>query len=534
MPTALRPPALGWANPYPGVRRPLVAERVVVASQPLAAQAGLRMLAEGGNAADAAIAAASVLAVVEPTNNGLGGDLFALVAHAAGIDGINGSGAAPRRWTAEYFSGRQAMPEHGWASVTVPGAVSAWAELSSRFGELGFERVLGPATGYAHEGFPVSPAVAQRWREQAQALQGEPGFAGQFLPGGTAPGAGERFRPAGLARTLERIAASGGRDFYEGETARRIADFARATGGALDEQDLAGHRSEWTAPLALDYQGLTLHEMPPNGQGLVALMALGILSRLQIDSLAPDSADAVHLQIEALKLAFADARRTLADPAWMRVSPAQLVAPEYLAARARLVDRQRAQEFGPGMAALPGTVYVAAADGRGMLVSLIQSNYMGFGSGVVVPGTGIALHNRGACFTLEPDHPNTVAPGKRPYHTIMPGLVTLGGVPFAAFGSTGGTYQPQGHVHVAMRLARGENPQSIVDAPRFRVGRGLDVAFEPGFERATLELLAARGHRVHAQIEPSWDFGGMQIVVRLADAWLAAADGRRDSQAAGF
>jgi gamma-glutamyltranspeptidase / glutathione hydrolase len=525
---------LQWDNPYRTVRRPVVADNVVVTSQPLATQAGLRMLAAGGNAIDAAVAAAAVLAIVEPTNNGLGGDAFVQLWHRGELHALNGSGRAPARWTPAHFDGLAAMPERGWGSVTVPGAVSAWCGLTRRFARLPLGTLLEPAIRYAREGYPVAPGVAQKWAEQAPRLKLEPGFAAAFLPEGRPPAPGERFRIPAAAATLERIAATHGTDFYQGETARRIVQHARATGGALEEQDLASHRPEWQTPLSLDYRGIRLHEMPPNGQGIVALMALGMLAKLDAADLDSESAPALHLRIEALKLAFADARRHVADPAGMSLNAERLLDSDYLSARARLIDRRRAQRFGPGVEAAAGTVYVATADTTGSVVSLIQSNYMGFGSGVVVPGTGVSLHNRGACFSREAGHPNEVGPLKRPYHTILPGLAERSGRPVAALGSTGGTYQPQGHVQIAMRLAMGQNPQAIVDAPRFRVGNALRVSFEPGFPAATLSALAALGHDVHAQMESSWDFGGMQIIARVGDAWLGASDARRDSQAAGF
>lgn len=525
---------LKWDFPYASVRRPVLAANMVVASQPLAAQAGLAMLAQGGNAVDAAVATAAVLSVVEPTNNGLGGDAFALLWHAGRLYGINGSGRAPAGWTAARFAGRNQMPVRGWDSVTVPGAVSVWAELCGRFGRLALPRLLEPAIRYAREGFLVSPGVAAKWREQGPALAGQPGFAQAMLREGRAPAAGERFSMPALGATLERIAATGGRDFYEGETAQRIARFAREGGAALDLGDLIAHRPQWVEPLTLGYRGLDVHEMPPNGQGVVALMALGMLEHFELRSLTPDSAPWIHLQVEALKLAFADAARHLGDPEHMAIGAAALLDRRYLASRASLIDLRRAQEFGHGVPPIAGTVYLAAADAEGDMASFIQSNYMGFGSGVVVPDAGVSLQNRGAGFTLQAGHPNRTGPGKRPYHTILPGFVTRGGTPLMAFGSTGGAYQPQGHVQALVRLAdHWQNPQAIVDAPRFRVGAGRHVTFEPGFTPATLGALETMGHEVHAQIESSWDFGGMQMVYRLADGYLGACDARRDSLAAG-
>lgn len=525
---------LDWENPYRTVRRPILADNVVVASHPLAAQAGLHALFAGGNAIDAAVAAAAVIAVVEPTNNGLGGDAFAQVWHEGLLHGVNGSGRAPASWTREHFAAYDAMPERGWDSVTVPGAVSLWRELSQRFGRWPLERSLERAIHYAAHGFAVAPQVAQKWAQQGPKLRTEPGFADAFLAQGRTPRPSERFRLEGLQGTLQRIAASHGRDFYEGETAQRVARFARETGGAMDERDLAHHRASLDAPISVDYRGLALHEMPPNGQGVVALMALRMLSHHALDRLPVDSAPAIHLQIEAIKLAFADARRCVADADHLHVPVVQLLDHDYLAARSRLIDPRRAQEFGPGVTSLAGTVYLATADRDGSVVSLIQSNYMGFGSGIVVPGTGVALHNRGACFTLERRHPNEVAPRKRPLHTILPGMVMRDGAPIAAIGATGGSYQPQGHVQFLVQLAAGRNPQSIIDAPRFRVDAGLKVTFEPGFARPTLDELRSFGHDVNAQDDTSWDFGGMQTIVRVGDGWLGASDARRDSAAVGF
>jgi gamma-glutamyltranspeptidase/glutathione hydrolase len=513
----------------------VLARNIVVASQPLAAQSGLRMLADGGNAVDAAVAAAATLAVVEPVNNSVGGDAFAQVWHRGQLYGVNGSGRSPAGWRAQRFAGRSAMPVRGWDSVTVPGAVSVWAELSARFGRLPFDALLAPAIGYAREGYAVTPSVAEKWLDQAPELAAQPGFAQAFLPQGRAPRIGERFQLPGLAGTLERIAATRGRDFYEGETAARIAHFAGECGAALAIEDLSSHRAEWTRPLAVRYRGVDVHELPPNGQGIVALMALGMLEHFEMDGLAPDSAPWIHLQIEALKLAFADAAHYVAEPEAMALDVMRLLEPRYLAARAGLIDRQRAQVCGHGMPPLAGTVYLAAADAAGTMVSLIQSNYMGFGSGVVVPGIGVALQNRGAGFTLEPSHANCVGPGKRPYHTILPGFGSIKGTPLLALGSTGGVFQPQGHVQAVVRLVdHRQNPQAIVDAPRFRVADGRRVNLEPGFRSEVLADLAAMGHEIHAQVESTWDFGGMQMIYRLGEDYVGACDARRDSQAAGF
>src|SRR3989449_861037 len=385
-------------TPYPTFRRPTLARNVVSTSQPLAAQAGLRMLRAGGNAVDAALAAAITLTVVEPTSNGIGSDAFAIVWDGRQLHGLNASGRAPAAWTPEYFKGHKAVPVRGWNSVSVPGCVSAWVDLSERFGKLPFQKLFAPAIEYAVSGFPVSPFVAGRWDPQVPELRSQPGFAEAFLRDGRAPRAGEIFRFPDQARTLEKIAATKGEAFYRGELAEKIEAHAKATGGAMTRADLGAHANDWVGTIGLDYRGLTVHEIPPNGQGIVCLMALGILSNFDVADHPVDSADSVHLQIEAVKLAFADAYRFVGDARAMQVAPEELLDPDYLASRARLIDVKRAQDFGAGSPPKGGTVYLTAADASGMMVSMIQSNFMGFGSGVVVPGTGISLQNRGSGF----------------------------------------------------------------------------------------------------------------------------------------
>lgn len=524
-----------WTFPYAWPRKPLLAANIVATSQPLAAQAGVAMLAAGGNAVDAALATAIAATLVEPVSNGIGSDLFAIVWDGERLHGLNASGRSPAAWTPAYFGGTPAMPQRGWNTVTVPGAVSGWAMLSERFGRLPFERLFEPAIRYGREGYLVSPTVARQWAQQVAELRNEPGFADAFLPGGRAPGAGERFRFPEHAATLEKIAATRGEAFYRGELADRLEGHARAHGAALAAADLAAHASEWVAPLAAGYRGYTVHELPPNGQGIVALAALGILSHFDLASLPADSAESVHLQIEAVKLAFADALAYVAEPAHMPFAAERLLDPDYLAARAKLIDPRRAQAFAPGSPPAGGTVYLSAADASGMMVSLIQSNYMGFGSGVVVPGTGISLQNRGAAFTLQEGHPNRVGPRKRPYHTIIPAFVTRGGEPVMSFGVMGGSMQPQGHVQIVVRIAdHGQNPQAACDGPRFRWVKGLEVNVEPGFAPAVLEALAARGHRLTALEEGYMDFGSCQAIWKLEGGYLGASDPRRDGQAAGF
>ncbi|TMH16602.1 MAG: gamma-glutamyltransferase family protein [Betaproteobacteria bacterium] len=522
-------------TPYPTFRRPTLARNVVSTSQPLAAQAGLRMLLAGGNAVDAALAAAITLTVVEPTSNGIGSDAFAIVWDGRQLHGLNASGRAPASWTPEYFKGHKAVPVRGWNSVSVPGCVSAWVDLSERFGKLPFEKLFAPAIEYAANGFPVSPFVAERWDPQVPELRGQAGFADAFLRDGRAPRAGEVFRFPDQARTLEKIAATKGEAFYRGELAEKIEAHAKANGGAMRRADLAAHASDWVGTIVQDYRGLTVHEIPPNGQGIVCLIALGILSNFDVADHPVDSADSAHLQIEAVKLAFADAYRFVGDARAMRVAPEELLDPDYLATRARLIDMKRAQDFGAGSPPKGGTVYLTAADAGGMMVSMIQSNFMGFGSGVVVPGTGISLQNRGSGFVLAPGHPNQVAPGKRPFHTIIPGFVARNGAPVMSFGLMGGSMQPQGHTQMLVRMADyGQGPQGAIDGPRFRVVNGLEITFEDEWPEATIAELAARGHKVMKLPEDYSAFGCAQIAYRLEDGYLAASDARRDSLPVGF
>jgi gamma-glutamyltranspeptidase/glutathione hydrolase len=521
---------------YPSNRQPVLAANVVATSQPLAAQAGLHMLRSGGNAVDAAVAAAAVLTVVEPTGCGLGSDAFAFVWDGAALRGLNASGRSPGAWTPERFAGQTAMPIHGWDSVTVPGAVSAWVALSRRFGRLPFARLFEPAIAYARDGFAVSPTVAALWESGAAVLSGQPGFAAAFLPQGRPPRAGERFRNADLARSLTRIAESEGEDFYRGELARRIVRHAAEHGGALSDDDMAAHSADWCDSLTQDFCGTQLHEIPPNGQGLAALIALGILDRLQIGGLSPDSPESLHLQLEAMKLAFADIDRYLADPAAMTVPPTAFLDADYLDGRAALIDRRRAGSPLPGTPRRGGTVYLTAADADGLMVSFIQSNYMGFGSGVVVPETGIALQNRGSGFTLEPNHPNRVGPAKRPFHTIIPGFLMRGGRPFASFGVMGGAMQAQGHVQVVLRLAaHGQNPQAALDAPRWRVERGGPIAVESTIPPEVVGALTAMGHTIVVEAHtPHSQFGCGQVALRTDAGYIAGSDWRRDGQAVGF
>lgn len=521
---------------YPSQRMPVLARNVVATSQPLAAQAGLRMLLRGGTATDAAIATAATLTVVEPTSNGIGSDAFALVWDGTGLHGLNASGRSPRALDPTRFGGLDAMPLHGWDPVTVPGAVSAWSALHKRFGRLPFAELFEPAVHYAEAGFAVSPLTARGWARAPMTFAGIEEFGRAFLLDGRAPAAGETFRFPEQAWTLQRIAETGGEAFYRGDVADRIVAHARATGGVLAAEDLAEHVPSWVEPIRQRYGTVELAEIPPNGQGLAALLALGILEQFDLRDLPVDSVEGVHLQIEAMKLAFADAHRYVADPAFMDVDVDALLAPEYLRERAQLIRRDRAQDPGAGKPPDDGTVYLTAADADGSMVSFIQSNYYGFGSGVVVPGTGISLQNRGAGFSLDPGNPNHVAPRKRPFHTIIPGFVTADGAPLMSFGVMGGPMQPQGHVQMVVRLeAYGQNPQTASDAPRWQVLHGRTVAMENGFPSQVLEGLAALGHDLQVRPpEESFAFGGAQLAYRSQDGYVAASDHRKDGQAVGF
>jgi len=527
--------AIDWQLPYPSRRSPVLARNAVATSQPLAAQAGLRMLLAGGNAVDAAIATAITLTVVEPTMNGIGSDAFAIVWDGEKLHGLNGSGRAPRAWKPARFAGRSRMPTEGWDSVTVPGVVSAWVSLSNSFGKLPFEQLFESAIEYATEGFAVSPIVAMQWQAQGPSFRDQPGFAETFLPEGRAPETGERFRAPDHARTLQRIAATHGDAFYRGDLAEKIVACSTQHGGAMTMDDLASHQADRVSPIFSPYRSLTLHEIPPNGQGIAALIALGILEQFDLASMQPESTEAVHLQVEAMKLAFADAYRYVADPAFMEFPADAMYDPDYLRTRAALIDRDRAQIFAHGQPSHSDTVYLTTADASGMMVSYIQSNYTGFGSGVVVPGTGISLQNRGAGFSLSPDHPNRVDGGKRPFHTIIPGFIMHGEDPFMSFGVMGADMQAQGHVQMMVRTADFmQNPQAAVDAPRWKVLPDNKLLIERSFGDGVLKELADRGHDVEATPHGSQAFGAAQMIRRLEYGYVAASEPRRDGQAIGF
>jgi gamma-glutamyltranspeptidase / glutathione hydrolase len=524
-----------WQFPYTSQRMPVLARNAVATSQPLAAQAGLRMLLKGGNAVDAILATAITLTVVEPTSNGIGSDAFCILWDGKKLHGLNASGRSPAGWNLKRFEGKQTMPQRGWESVTVPGAVSAWVELSNKFGRLPFADLFEPAICYASDGYMVTPTIARLWANQVPELKSQPGFAEAFMPRGRAPQPGEKFSFPDQARTLQRIAETKGAAFYRGEIAEKIAAYAKQHGAALTLDDLASHTLDWVEPIGINYRGYTLHEIPPNGQGIAALMALGILENFDVAALPVDSVESLHLQLEAMKLAFADIYEHVSDPQTMRLKPAALLDKRYLKERAKQIDLKKARvpEFGqPGKG---GTVYLTAADESGMMVSYIQSNYSGFGSGIVVPGTGVSLQNRGYGFSVRPDHCNVVAPRKRPFHTIIPGFVTCNGAPLMSFGVMGGSMQAQGHTQMMVRLVDyHQNPQAAADAPRWRIDTALKVAIEHGVPSQVIDALRRCGHDLTQADRWSTDFGRAQLIHIMPDGYFVASERRTDGQAVGY
>jgi gamma-glutamyltranspeptidase/glutathione hydrolase len=539
-------------------RSEVIAPRGMVAtSQPLATQVGLQVLREGGSAVDAAVAANAALALMEPTGCGLGGDLFAIVwdAEAGKLHGLNASGRSPRGLSYEQMKaaldelGRESIPPYGVLPITVPGAVDGWFELHERFGELPMREVLAPAIGYARDGFPVSELIGHYWARSVPILADQPGaFRETFTIDGRAPRKGEMFRNPDLARTLELLAEKGRDVFYEGEIAGKIDRFFREIGGPLRKEDFAAHESEWVAPVSVDYRGYRVWELPPNGQGIAALQMLRILEAYDLRSLGRNSPELLHLMIEAKKLVFEDRARYYADPAFAEIPIEGLLSREYAAERRALIDPDRAArrvQAGRPQLEEGDTIYLTVADANGNMVSLIQSNYRGMGSGVVVPGLGFGFQDRGELFTMEPGHPNVYAPGKRPFHTIIPAFVTRAGKPFLSFGVMGGSMQPQGHVQILVNLIDfGMNLQEAGDAARWRHGgsstptgetmtRGGYVALESGIPYETMRALERKGHDVRVSVG---GFGGYQAIAYDADeaVYVGASEARKDGQAAGY
>ncbi|MFQ3789095.1 gamma-glutamyltransferase family protein [Halomonas sp. A29] len=506
---------------YPSASQRMVtfgSRGMVATSQALGAQAGIQVLQQGGNAVDAAIAVAAALTVVEPTSNGLGSDAFAIVWVNGELHGLNASGPAPRAASVEAIRarGHDKVPEHGVLPVTVPGAPAAWAALSERFGKLPFADLLAPAIALAECGFPISPVVSQMWEEAHADYRPygddvfKPWF-DTFAPNGRAPRPGERWTAPDHASTLRAIAATRGQAFYQGELAERIDAFMQEHGGLLCHEDLAAFRPEWVEPISTRYRGHDIWEIPPNGSGLIALQALGILERLGEEG--RDPVETLHRRIEATKLGYMDGRHYITERGAMQPSVEQLLADDYLRARAGLIG-ERALDPKHGNPIKGGTVYLATADGDGNMVSFIQSNYMGFGSGIVIPGTGISLQNRGCSFSLDPEHANVLAPGKRTYHTIIPGFITRNGEAVGPFGVMGGYMQPQGHVQVITAMLEDRlNPQAALDLPRWKWTEGRTVEVEPNFPDHLAQALARRGHQI-VKTADSISFGRGQIILR--------------------
>ena len=517
---------------YASRRRVVHAKRgMVCTSQPLASQAGLTILQQGGNAIDAAIATAICQTIVEPTNNGLGSDCFALVWTGGKLHGLNGSGYAPQRLTPEAVAASGAtekMPLRGWEAVTVPGAPSAWAELHKRFGRLPFAKLFEPAIYYAEQGYPVSPVVARFWQEGIDALtpyKNNPAIAPWFATfdvhgNGVAPQTGELVTLPDHAKTLRILADSYCESYYRGEMAQKLVEFSDKTGGYLSLEDLAEYRAEWVEPVHINYHGYDVWEMPPNGHGITALMALNILKDMEIG--AKDTGDTFHKQIEAMKLAFADGMHYIADPRYMQTRVEELLSDAYAAQRRALIG-ETALEPTHGKPFCGGTVYLCTADGEGNMVSFIQSNYKDFGSGIVLPGYGINLNDRGAGFSLDPELDDYLAPRKKPYHTIIPGFLTHEGEAVGPFGVMGAYMQPQGHVQVIMNMVDWLlNPQSALDAPRWQWIAGKEIWLESSVAPEIVEDLRRRGHEVRV-LEDDTTFGRGEIIWRDSNGVLAGA-----------
>ncbi len=530
-------------RPAPGAkigRSPVLATQGIVAtSQPLAAAAGLRLLQEGGNAIDAAVATAAVLNVVEPMMCGIGGDLFALVYHAESekLYGLNATGRAGSRSSAAKLreQGLTHMPGSGIISVTVPGALDGWEQLRSRFGTRPLAELLEPAIRYAEEGFPVSQIIATGWQFSEEKLLRQPDAADTYLIEGRAPRHGEIFRSPDLAKTFRKIAAEGPDVFYRGEIARAIADFVLSEGGSVTYEDLANHRSDWVDPISTSYHDFTVYQMPPNSQGFVALEMLNILEGYDLENLGHNSSEYLHLLIEAKKLAFADRDAYLADPEKSPVPVEKLLSKEYAKTRRALIDRDRiASEVAPGLDDQTETVYLTVVDKDRNAVSLIYSVFSNFGSGRVVPGTGIALQNRGTGFSLVPGHPNELAPGKRALHTNMPGMVFKEGRPWMSYGVMGGNMQPQGHTQVLLNMFEfGMNVQEAGEAPRFRHLTGRNVALESGVDIEVLQELIKKGHQPMTRMGV---YGGYQAI-RIdweTGVLIGGSDPRKDGAAVGY
>ncbi|HSA04705.1 MAG TPA: gamma-glutamyltransferase [Tenuifilaceae bacterium] len=519
-------------------------------SQPLASQVAIDILKKGGSAVDAAIAANAMLGLVEPTGNGIGGDLFAIVwdAKTQKLYGLNASGRSPKSLTLKYFrdKGIKHIPALGPLPVSVPGCVDGWFELHSKFGKLQMQENLQPAINYAREGFPVSELIAYYWKRNAERLKEFEGLAEIYMPNGKAPAKGEIFKNPYLANTLELIAKNGRDEFYKGSIAKTIDAYMKRNGGFLSYDDLAAHKSEWIEPVSSSYRGYEIWELPPNGQGIATLQILNILEQYDIKSMGFGSAEYMHLFIEAKKLAFEDRARYYADPDFVKIPYKQLISKEYAKERAKLVNLNKsARSYDAGVLQTGNTIYLTVADSEGNMVSLIQSNYRGMGSGMTPTGLGFILQDRGEMFSLTEGHPNVYEPGKRPFHTIIPGFITKDGKPYISFGVMGGGMQPQGHAQIVVNLIDfGMNLQEAGDAPRVqhegsseptdeRMTDGGTVYLESGFDYQQIRKLLEKGHKVSYSLD---GYGGYQAIMFDAKngVYIGASESRKDGQAAGY
>jgi len=533
------------------LRSPVLAVNAMAAtSQPLATQVALDIMQKGGNAIDAAIAANAMLGLVEPTGNGIGGDIFAIVwdAKTKKLYGLNGSGRSPKALSLKWFkdNGHDNIPSHGPLPVTVPGAVDGWFMLHDRFGKLPMSDVLQPTINYAEQGFPVSQLIAYYWSRSVPILEKWPGFSEQYTINGAAPAHGEIWRNENLANTLKKISAGGRDAFYKGKIAKIIARYMQDNGGFLNEADLAQHQGNWVEPVSTNYRGYDVWELPPNGQGIAALQILNILEQYDVAEMGPDSADYVHLFTEAKKLVFEDRAKYYADPEFNQVPVKTLISKKYAKQRAQLIDLDKAGgEFPAGDVLRSGdTIYLTTADAQGNMVSLIQSNYRGMGSGMTPPGLGFMLQDRGEMFSLQEGHFNVFEGGKRPFHTIIPAFITKRGKPWMSFGLMGGAMQPQGHAQIVVNMIDfGMDVQAAGDAPRIHHTGSSEPTGEPmldggilnletGFSYLTIRELMRKGHKIQYANGP---YGGYQAIMRADNGvYWGATESRKDGHAAGY
>lgn len=519
-------------------------------SQPLATQVALDILKAGGNAIDAAIAANALLGLVEPTGNGVGGDLFAIVwdAETKQLYGLNASGRSPKSLSINYFreNGYEKIPAYGPLPVSVPGCVDGWFELNKRFGSMDMDQILKPAISYAREGFPLTELIAYYWAGNARSLSPYPNVKEVYMPGGKAPEKGEIFKNPYLANTLEKLAKDGRDAFYKGEIAHTIDAFMKEQGGKLSYEDLASHTSEWVEPVSSSYRGYDVWELPPNGQGIAALQILNILEQYDIAAMGFGSSEYIHHFVEAKKLAFEDRAKYYADPAFNQLPVDELISKEYAAKRAKLINPKRAsRNLDAGEMEHGNTIYLTVADSHGNMISLIQSNFRGLGSGMCPPGLGFILQDRGELFTLEEGHYNVYEPGKRPFHTIIPAFITKDGLPYMSYGVMGGSMQPQGHAQIVVNMIDfGMNIQEAGDAPRIRhdgssqptgtkMTDGGVVNLESGISYESIRELMKRGHHIQSS---NGGYGGYQAIMwdKENGVYYGASESRKDGQAAGY